>query len=169
MKLWRWLKRMFWHEHIPKPDAPPEQLFVPAKFTAITQQAIEELERQHSDRDLLSDDERALFEQLAPADPDKVIAYPAPAEDQSARDWVTAELERRTGGLTRHPLDMTDYPEPPTAADLAAQERFRPGARAMFSHGMSMRYLRELQRRAEAKDKTLSTEDLMALRSRGLI
>lgn len=122
-----------------------------------------------TDRELLSDDEKALFEQISPAAPEKVIAYPPKADDQDARDWVTNELERRTGGLTRHPLDTTQYPEPPTEADIAAQQMFRPGARAMFSHGYSMRYLGELLDRAKRQDRSLSTEDLMALRSRGLI
>lgn len=122
-------------------------------------------------RDLLSDDERALFAQVSPEAPEKVIAYPPKADDQDARDWVTNELERRTGGLTRHPADITDYPEPPTEADIAAQQYVRNNYRFVtpFSHGYSMRYLGELLARAKRQDRTLSTEDLMALRSRGLI
>lgn len=127
-----------------------------------------------TDRGLLSADEQALFEQLAPAAPEKVVAYPPKVDEQEARDWVTAELERRTGGITRHPMDVTAYPEPPTEQDVAARKhvlgQVRTGqAMGLFSHGMSMRYLGELQKRAKAKDTTLTDEELMGLRSRGLI
>ena len=123
------------------------------------------------DWDLLTESEKTLFGQLAPQDSSKVVAYPPKVDDLDARQWVSQQLQERTGGLTRHPMDVTSYPEAPNEADRAAQREYRTaGVRAgYFSHGMSMRYLRELQSRAQRKDPTLSTEDLMSLRSRGLI
>lgn len=124
-----------------------------------------------TDWDLLTDSEKKLFGQLAPQDSNKVVAYPPKADDLDARQWVSQQLQERTGGLTRHPMDVTNYPEAPNDADRAAQREYRTAGMwaGYFSHGMSMRYLRELQSRAQRKDPTLSTEDLMSLRSRGLI
>jgi hypothetical protein len=101
---------------------------------------------------------------------DKVVEYP-PVREQSTQDWVTERLNTLTGGLTRHPFDLTQYPTAPTEADKAAREyvaKHHSGPRALFSHGYSMRYLHELLRRADKRDMTLSAEDLMSLRSRGL-
>lgn len=103
----------------------------------------------------------------------KVVEYP-PERRQETKDWVTEQLVRRTGGMTRHPFDRTQYPTPPTEADLAARDYVNstlpsgPSMRAYFSKGYSMRYLNELLRRADQRDHSLSTEDLMALRARGL-
>lgn len=102
----------------------------------------------------------------------QVIAYPDKIEEPSAQDWVTGRLRAETGGLTRHPYDLTNYPTPPTPEDLAAREwaaRNARGPKALFSHGYSMQYLGRLLDRAKRKDPTLTTEELMSLRSRGLI
>ena len=171
-----WLKRL-WHKLCPpapqRLEPTPWRTLIPPRKadTSDLQKAFDKYyqDKYLSDSDLLSEDEKALFEQLAPEAPEKVIAYPPKVDEQEARDWVSAELERRTGGLTRHPLDVTSYPEPPNEADLAAAEKYRPGAAAMFAHGYSMRYLHALLGRAKRKDHTLTDEQLMALRSRGLI
>lgn len=124
-------------------------------------------------RDLMDANEKALWEDIEGGPPKHPpIEYPAKAE-QSTQDWVTERLEELTGGLTRHPMDMTNYPTPPNEKDIAAREMFNgptsmPVPRAMFSHGYSMRYLGELKRRADAKDRTLTAEELMGLRARGL-
>jgi hypothetical protein len=112
-----------------------------------------------------------LLEELQKLE-DKVVEYP-PVREQSTQDWVTERLQQLTGGLTRHPMDITNYPTPPTEADKAAREHFNrptsvPIVRGYFTHGYSMRYLHELLRRADKRDMTLSAEDLMSLRSRGL-
>lgn len=121
------------------------------------------------ERSLLSEDEQALWADLTPAAPEKVVAYPPPAE-QTTQDWVTERLKTLTGGLTRHPYDLTNYPTPPTEADKAAREYVKDlkGPRALFSHGMSMNYLGELKARAERRDMSLTAEELMGLRARGL-
>lgn len=102
----------------------------------------------------------------------KVIEYPPPVE-QTTQEWVTEQLQKRTGGITRHPFDKTQYPTPPTEADLAARDYVNnqlgggPSVRAYFTHGYSMRRLSELQRMAERREY-LTTEELQALRARGL-
>lgn len=131
--------------------------------------AYKELRKPLTDRDLLSDEEKALWADIEGNGPKpETIAYPPPAE-QSTQDWVTERLMELTGGLTRHPADRTEYPTPPTEADLAAREQFPAHTFAMnFSHGMSMQYLGQLKRRAEQHDYTLTAEELMGLRARGL-
>jgi len=106
-----------------------------------------------SDFDLLPDDQKALFEQIAPHAPEKTIRMPAPA-NQTTRDWVEERL--KSGG-------------------------YDPGARGRWENflseqglaavavGYSMRYLGELKRRAEDRDKTLTMHELLVLRSRGLV
>jgi hypothetical protein len=99
-----------------------------------------------SDWDLLSEDERALFEQITPRDETKLIKLPAPAE-QSTQDWVTEQLAKAGYSESYH-------------------QRFLAFRRVAV--GMSMRHLNDLKLRAEARDKKLSTHDLIALRSRGI-
>lgn len=130
-----------------------------------------EVEFNVTDRDAMTTEERELWEDIEGGKPKHdPIVYP-PVREQSTQDWVTERLQTLTGGLTRHPYDLTQYPTPPTEADLAAREyanKHFSGPRALFSHGYSMQYLTTLLRRADARDMTLTAEELMGLRSRGL-
>lgn len=98
-----------------------------------------------SDFDLLAPEEQHLFTQLG-HDPAKTIRYPAPTE-QSTQNWVTEQLTK------------AGYSE-------AAHRRFVAFRRVAV--GMSMRHLNDLKRRADNRDTSLTTHDLIALRSRGI-
>lgn len=151
----------------------PEGVDTRGVITPEGEQALVDQVKPPTDRDLMTPNEKALWEDIEGGKPKhERIEYP-PVREQSTQDWVTERLQQLTGGLTRHPFDLTQYPTPPTEADKAAREHFNrptpmPTPRAYFTHGYSMRYLDELLRRADKRDMSLSAEDLMSLRSRGL-
>lgn len=99
-----------------------------------------------SDWELLTPDQKALFEQITPHSEEKIIRYPAPVE-QTTSDWVSERLAN---------------------AGYSEAYRLRFAGWRRVGVGMSMRHLGDLKRRAEARDTSLTPHDLIALRSRGI-